>query len=95
VGINFTKKSSRSDCNCCILGKQKPFRVKQKVFLNETSVVDAMEQSSNPRNVRNDRKWRLGKSSSQSRSITGAGLQTGSNTMFENTGIPTEDEHLQ
>jgi hypothetical protein len=24
-----------------------------------------------------------------------SGLQTGSDTMFENTGIPTEDEHLQ
>jgi hypothetical protein len=23
------------------------------------------------------------------------GLQTGSDTMFDNTGIPTEDEHLQ
>jgi hypothetical protein len=24
-----------------------------------------------------------------------SGLQTGSDTMFDNTGIPTEDEHLQ
>jgi hypothetical protein len=26
---------------------------------------------------------------------TGSGLQRGSDTMFDNTGIPTEDEHLQ
>jgi hypothetical protein len=25
----------------------------------------------------------------------GVGLQTGSDTMFENIGIPTKDEHLQ
>jgi hypothetical protein len=35
--------TSRSDCNGRILGKRKPFRVKQKVFLNEMSAPNAME----------------------------------------------------
>jgi hypothetical protein len=40
-----------SDCNGRILGKRKPFRVKQKLFLNEKRALDAMEQSFQPRNV--------------------------------------------
>jgi hypothetical protein len=34
---------SGSDCNGRILGKRKPFRVKQKVFLTEKSALDAMQ----------------------------------------------------
>ena len=48
-----------------------------------------------PKMYRKSRKWRWGNSASWSQSTTGAGLQTGSDTMFDNTGIPTEDEHLQ
>ena len=48
-----------------------------------------------PEMYENTRKWRWGKLASWSRSTTGAGIQTGSDSMFENTGIPTKDEHLQ
>jgi hypothetical protein len=41
-----------SSWNGRILGKWKPFRVKRKAFLTETSTPDTMEQSSQPRNVR-------------------------------------------
>jgi hypothetical protein len=84
-----------SDCNGRILGKRKPFRVKRKVFLNEKRAPDAMEQSFQPRNVQKCQKMEMRQLASRSRSTTGAGLQTGSDTMFDNTGIPTEDEHLQ
>jgi hypothetical protein len=43
--------TSGSDYNGRILGKRKPFRVKQKVFLTETSSQDAIEHSSWPINV--------------------------------------------
>ena len=37
---------------------------------------------------------RCGNTASRSQSTTRTGLQMHSDTMFDNTGIPTEDEHI-
>jgi hypothetical protein len=73
----------------------KPFRVKQKVFLNETSALDAMEQSSQPINVQKCHKMEMRQLGFTISIYNRSGLQTGSDTMFNNTGIPTKGEHLQ
>jgi hypothetical protein len=54
-------------------------------------------QWNNPLNqkmYKNDRNQRCGNTNSRSRSTMGVGLQMHSDTMFDNTSIPTKDEHL-
>jgi hypothetical protein len=69
--------------------------VKQKVFLNEMSAPDAMEQSSQTKNVRKFQKMEMRQLGFTISIYNRSGSSNRLDTMFDNTCIPTEDEHLQ
>jgi hypothetical protein len=81
--------TSGSDKKGCILGKQKPFQVKQKVFPIRGSALDAMEQPPIPEMHRNNIIHKsfdaCDNTDSRSQSTTGTGTHTGYDNMFHKT----------